>query len=366
MNAALLEGLRVLDLGIWRPVPYATQLLVEMGADVIKVEPPGGDPMRVFPPLFEVLNAGKRNVVLDLKAQAGRARVLELATQADVFMEGFRPGVADRLGVGWEDVRRANAAIVYCSISGYGASGPLAQVPGHDVNYQAYAAVLTPKGGPPRAGTLPVGDLGAGMAAAMAVLAACLRARATGEGDRIDIGITDVLATWTGAVGTLTPAGSPLPMDGLPGYGVYLTADDRYLAMGVLAEHHFWSGLCAALDLGHLAGLGLNERIRRKAELDAEVAAAVGRRSLADAQQALEAHDVPVAPVLDRAQMLALGHFRERGTVLAEAPTLSGGGPAMGHPARYAVHPSRPPGPVPSLEGDVADDTGPLTWLPRP
>jgi crotonobetainyl-CoA:carnitine CoA-transferase CaiB-like acyl-CoA transferase len=364
VTSSLLEGLRVLDLGIFRPVPYATQLLVEMGADVLKVEPPGGDPMRVFPPLFEVLNAGKRNVVVDLKDEAGRTRVLALAADADVVMEGFRPGVADRLGVGYDAVAAVNPAIVYCSISGYGATGPLAQVPGHDANYQAYAGVLTPMGGQPKPGTLPVGDLGAGMAAAMAVLAACWRARASGEGERIDIGIADVLATWTGAVGTMKPRGSPVEMRGMPGYGVYLTADDRYLALGVLAEPHFWQGLCAALDLGALAGVELNERVRRKEELDAEVAAAIALRTRAVAQKALEAHDVPVAPVLDRHEMLALDHFRQRGTVLAEAPTLTGGGPAMGHPAVYRHHPARPPGPVPTLDG-TGDGEEPARWLAR-
>ena len=183
MSAALLEGVRILDLGIWRPVPYATQLLVEMGADVIKVEPPGGDPMRVFPELFAVLNAGKRSIVIDLKDEDGVAEVLALAADADAVMEGFRPGVADRLGVGYEALRTINPAIVYCSISGYGADGPLAQVPGHDVNYQAYAGVLRPRGGAPSFGSLPVGDLGAGVTAAMATIAACLRARTTGEGE---------------------------------------------------------------------------------------------------------------------------------------------------------------------------------------
>src|SRR4051794_17643970 len=108
MPHGLLSGVRVLDFGIWRPVPYATQLLVEMGADVIKVEPPRGDPMRVFPDLFAVLNAGKRAVAVDLKAQADRERILDLARAADVAMEGFRPGVADRLGVGYDALRAVN------------------------------------------------------------------------------------------------------------------------------------------------------------------------------------------------------------------------------------------------------------------
>ena len=139
-----MEGLRALDLEIWRPVPYATQLLVEMGADVLKVEPPGGDPMRHYPELFESVNAGKRSIVVDIKEDAGRDEVLGLAAGADALMEGFRPGVTDRLGVGYQAVRAVNPAIVYCSISGYGATGPLADVPGHDINYQAYAGVLRP------------------------------------------------------------------------------------------------------------------------------------------------------------------------------------------------------------------------------
>ncbi len=142
----LLAGIRVLDLSIWRPGPYATQLLVELSADVVKVEPPGGDPMRVFPTLFAVLNAGKRSAAVDLKDDAGRHAVLARAKDADVVVEGFRPGVVRTLGVDDESIRRVCPSIVYCSISGYGQTGPLAEVPGHDVNYQAWAAVLEPRG----------------------------------------------------------------------------------------------------------------------------------------------------------------------------------------------------------------------------
>ena len=355
----LLDGLRILDLGIWRPVPYATQLLAEMGADVLKVEPPGGDPMRVFPELFDVLNAGKRSIVVDMKEASGRDEVLCLAAEADAVLEGFRPGVTDRLGVGYDDVRAVNPAIVYCSISGYGATGPLADVPGHDVNYQAYAGVLRPRGGPPVAGTLPVGDLGAGVTAAMTTLAACLRARASGEGERIDVAIADVLATWTGAVGQLTPVGSPLPMNGLPGYGTYATSDDAYLSVGVLVEPHFWSGMCRALGLEDLDGLELGERIRRKDELDEAVAGSLSKMTLAEAKARLEDHDVPVAPALDRAGMLELEHFRRRGTVVADS-RRAGAPPAMGHPARYAVHPARQLAPVPGLGDDPT-----RRWLER-
>jgi crotonobetainyl-CoA:carnitine CoA-transferase CaiB-like acyl-CoA transferase len=360
VGGALLEGVRILDLGIWRPVPYATQLLVEMGADVIKVEPPGGDPMRVFPELFAVLNAGKRSTVVDLKSEDGVGEVLTLARDADAVMEGFRPGVADRLGVGYDALRAVNPAVVYCSISGYGADGPLARVPGHDVNYQAYAGVLRPRGGVPNFGSLPVGDLGAGMTAAMATIAACFRARATGEGERIDVGIADVLATWNGAVGQLTPVGSRLAMNGLPGYGTYPTSDGQWVALGVLTEAPFWSGLCQGLGLEHLDGLDLAQRIERKQELDAAVAEEIARRPLAEVVVALKEHDVPVSPVLDRDEMLQLEHFRQRGTVISDGDLLGDGRSIMGHPARYELHPARLPGPVPGVGDDAA-----CSWMPR-
>src|SRR3954454_18681395 len=123
MTDGLLDGLRVLDFTIWRPGPYASQLLAELGADVLKVEPPGGDPMRVYAGLFASLSADKRSVVLDLKNEADRERALELAAEADVVVEGYRPGVADRLGIGYDDVRKVNQSVIYCSVSGLGEDG---------------------------------------------------------------------------------------------------------------------------------------------------------------------------------------------------------------------------------------------------
>jgi len=169
MTPGLLSGLRVLDLSVWRPGPYATQLLAEIDADVIKVEPPGGDPMRTYPELFASLSANKRSIVLDLKQDADRARALELAAAADVVIEGFRPGVVARLGVAYEHVRAVNHAIVYCSLSGMGQHGPLALAPAHDLNYQAWAGALRPEGNEPVVGRLPIADLAGGVFAAFAI-----------------------------------------------------------------------------------------------------------------------------------------------------------------------------------------------------
>ena len=230
----LLSGVRVLDLSIWRPGPYATQLLAEMGAEVIKVEPPGGDPMRVYLELFASLNADKRSIELDLKSEEGRARALELAAEADVVIEGFRPGVAARLGVDDDAVRAVNPSVVYCSLSGMGQDGPLALAPGHDLAYMAWAGVLAPHGGPPVVPAVPMADLAGGMAAAMAICAAVVRQLRTGEGERIDVAMTDVLATWTGAATNRTAHDEEdrAGRRGVPGYGTFETADGRHLVLG--------------------------------------------------------------------------------------------------------------------------------------
>jgi len=310
---ALLSGLRVLDLSIWRPGPYATSLLVGLGADVLKVEPPGGDPMRRYTGLFASINAGKRSVVLDLKEGGGRDRVLTLADEADVLVEGFRPGVVARLGVDEATVRLRNPALVYCSVSGYGQVDGRATLPGHDVNYQAWAGALAPEGGPASLPPLPIADLAAGLTAAFGICAAVLGRAATGQGTYLDVSMTDVLATWTGRTGSGAGAdeaaggrGSAGPT---PGYGLFATADGGDVALGVLDEQHFWSALCGELGLGEVAGLSFEERCGRGAELQASIRGAVAQCPRGELVERLVAAGVPVAPVLDRPGMLASAPF---------------------------------------------------------
>ena len=342
----LLAGVRVLDLSIWRPGPYATQLLVEMGADVVKVEPPGGDPMRVFPTLFAVLNAGKRSAAVDLKTETGRMAVLARAGDADVVVEGFRPGVVRALGVDHDSVRRVNASIVYCSISGYGQTGPLATVPGHDVNYQAWAAVLEPRPGEgPVVARPPIADLAGGVYAAMAVCAALVRRARTGDGESIDVSMTDILASWTGAVPPLTLPGGQSVGGQVPGYGTFATADGGWIALGVISEDHFWSALMGTLGLDDAASLSFAERLALGNGLAARVEEAIAVRDREYLVRELGAAGVPVAPVLSQREMLGAQSFRSRGTV-ADGPD---GGPVMQHPLQYRNHPARVPPDVPPL-----------------
>jgi crotonobetainyl-CoA:carnitine CoA-transferase CaiB-like acyl-CoA transferase len=304
----LLAGLRVLDVSIWRPGPYATSLLVALGADVLKLEPPGGDPMRHYAGLFAPINAGKRSIVLDLKDAAGRARALDLAAAADVLVEGFRPGVMSRLGLDYPTVRARNAGIVYCSISGYGQSGPRAMLPGHDLNYQAWAGALKPEGGPAAMPPLPAADLAAGMSAAFGICAAVLGRQATGEGTYLDVSMTDVMATWTGPAPAEESArrGAPTPV---PGYGLFETVDGRQVALGVVNEPHFWASLCGALGLDDVAELDFGERSRRGRELQHAVAAAVATRGRDEILATLTEAGVPISPVLDRAEMVAAAPY---------------------------------------------------------
>jgi crotonobetainyl-CoA:carnitine CoA-transferase CaiB-like acyl-CoA transferase len=344
--SGLLEGLRVLDFTIWRPGPYATQLLAELGAEVLKVEPPSGDPMRVYAGLFDSLSADKRSVALDLKHEAGRARALELATDADVVVEGYRPGVAERLGIGYEAVRAVNPSVIYCSVSGLGQDGPLAQASGHDINYLAWSGALTPEGGEPREPAVPVADLSGGMAAAFAICAAVVRKLKTGEGERIDVAMADVLATWTGAVAPHAE-GTDEEARGVPGYGTFETADRTFVALGVLTEDHFWRPLCSVLELADDVGaLGFVDRMARGGELQRQIADAIRNRPRDALVGELLGAGVPVSPVYDRSEMVGLRHFIERRAVTTE----DWADPATGFPVRLVNHPATRKEPPPELD----------------
>jgi crotonobetainyl-CoA:carnitine CoA-transferase CaiB-like acyl-CoA transferase len=343
----LLAGVRVLDLSIWRPGPYATQLLVELGADVVKIEPPGGDPMRVFPTLFAVLNAGKRSAAVDLKDASGKKAVLDAVAEADVVVEGFRPGVVRGLGVDDESVRRVNPDVVYCSISGYGQHGPLAEHPGHDINYQSWAATLEPRSPDeePVVPRPPIADLAGGAYAAFAVCAALVRRSRTGEGESIDVSMTDVLASWTGAVPPLTLPDGQAVGGQVAGYGTFQTADGGWIALGVISEDHFWTGLTRTLALDDAAALTFPERLALGSSLTERIAKAIAERDRDDVVRELAAAGVPASPILSQPEMVRAEVFRARGTV-ADGP---GGEAVMQHPLQYRYHPARTPHEVPPL-----------------
>ncbi len=349
--SGLLAGMRVLDLSAWRPMPHATQILADLGAEVLKVEPPGGDPMRGYPEIFASVARGKRSIVLDLRTEAGSARALELAAAADVVCESWRPGVADRLGLGYETVVEANPTVIYCSLTGFGQDGPLRDVPGHDVNFQAIAGALAPRRPElaPEVSRLPVADLEGGTVCAMLICAAWAHRIATGEGERIDVAMADVVAWWVGTRSGTANAEAGSRTVGSPGYGVFRAADGAWIALGVLAEQRLWDAICRALGLEELAPLTFAARLARTDEINAMIAERIAGLGSEVALARLESFGAPVTPVLSPEGATEHPQLRGRGFHLETEAGL-----VARLPARLRGDGIAPSGRVAALDADRA------------
>jgi crotonobetainyl-CoA:carnitine CoA-transferase CaiB-like acyl-CoA transferase len=261
-----LSGVLVLDFTTLLPGPLATLMLAEAGAEVIKIERPGGEDMRVMPPrlgdeaaVFALLNRGKKSLVMDLKNEKDRKCLTPLLKKADVVVEQFRPGVMERLGLGFAAVKAINSRIVYCSISGYGQQGPRAGEAGHDINYQALTGLLALQPGPIDRPVVPpalVADIGGGTMPAVINILLGLRQRdLTGQGVYLDIAMTDAMFTFAWyayAIGQATgkfPAPGELRLvGGSPRYQLYPTKDGKLVACGAL-EQKFWLAFCNVVGL---------------------------------------------------------------------------------------------------------------------
>jgi crotonobetainyl-CoA:carnitine CoA-transferase CaiB-like acyl-CoA transferase len=297
-----LAGTTVVDLSQQLPGPFATLLLRTLGAHVVKVEPPGGDvARRIDPEMFRRMAADKELVTLDLKDDADRAKLHELVAGADAFVEGFRPGVAARLAADWDTLRELNPRLVYCSLSGYGADGPLADRPGHDVNYLALAAGLA--AGPLDGETLirvPWVDLAAGTDAALLILAGLMQARETGLGRHLELAMLDAAAIWAGA--------KPPRPGGEGAYGVFVAADDGRVAVAVL-EAEQWVRLCQAFGwedwLADPAFADHDRRRARHAEVTARLREAIAARPVEALVDLAVEHDVGISAVNDAATAAA-------------------------------------------------------------
>ena len=323
--AGPLAGLRVLDLTRLLPGPVATMHLADLGAEVIKVEDTGaGDYARAMGPaerattgrdgdslFFRLVNRNKKSLRLDLKQAAGVEVFMRLARNADVIFESFRPGVVDKLGIGYDAVRTINPRIVYCAVTGYGQTGPWAELAGHDINYLATAGLLDQIGthdgqcsGAPAVPNLQIGDLlGGALTPLLGVLAAVIGAKTSGRGSHVDVAMTDAVLAHTIfplvstlAYGQPAPRGADLLTGGVPCYGVYRTADDRYLAVGAL-EPKFWQALCAAIGRPDLAPFGLATGSEGK-RVKTELASLIAAQPLVHWESEFAGADCCVTPVL--------------------------------------------------------------------
>ena len=302
-----LEGVRVLDLSRLLPGPFATLILSDLGADVIKVEDTGaGDYLRGFGRPFDVINRDKRSIVIDLKQPQGVAVFRRLAKTADVVLESFRPGVLDKLGIGYEALAKENPGIIVCAISGYGATGPYRDRAGHDLNYIGIAGVLGlggAKDGPPVMPGVQIADFAGGLWAALGVCAALAGRGKSGRGQLIDVSMTEgalafLMFELANSFAGATPRrGAGALNGGLACYGVYETSDGKFLSVGAL-EPKFWIALNQAIgrkpDLSEIAGPP-----DQQARVRADIAGILKSKTRAEWEAFFADKDVLVEPVLD-------------------------------------------------------------------
>lgn len=344
MLNTLLPGFKVLDLSQYIPGPYATLLLSDMGADVIKVEPPQGDPMRTFgpvaddglSPLYRVLNGNKTIVHLDLKTVEGKAELERLVQQADALVESFRPGVLPRLGFGPERLQSLNPRLIHCALSGYGQTGPLALQAGHDLTYMALTGALSLMGTEetPVIPFPPIADHAGAMHAVMAILAAAVRQSREGVGVSIDVSLFEsalgmnALGLTLGLTGPVLPE-TDLLNGGAACYRLYRCKDGRFAALAPL-EPKFWRAFCLAVERP--------DWIDRQGEpmpqtaLIAEIAALFLTRTLDEWSAVLTPVDCCFDPVLMPAESLRHPHVVDRGYV--KTGSAGGGMAEVVFPAR--------------------------------
>lgn len=356
-----LSGIKVVDLSQFLPGPMLTVMMADQGADVVKVEPAAGDPARQMAPFedghsvwFRNLNRGKRAVTLDLKSDAGRAALWALIDDADVFVEGFRPGVVTRLGFGYDAVAARNPGIVYISISAFGQDGPLKDHPAHDMAAQAFAGFLSVNDGPdgtPVVPGVPAADMAAGLTGLSAVLMALIGRERTGKGDYIDCAMLDSLLPWCAHIAGSAIAGGEPPrsamqrsLGGAAFYNVYPTKDGRHVCLAG-RELKFAKALLTALDRMDLYALAEAEAGPAQLPLRNFLAETFLTRTRDEWVHWFHDKDVAFAPVLDFAEALAEPNMTARG-LLVEAD----GAHHLAPPIRFAGEAAWTPGATPTLQ----------------
>jgi alpha-methylacyl-CoA racemase len=328
-----LDGVTVLDCSSVGPASRCSRILADYGALVVKVGPtPAKSGVQIQPPFFTYsAGRGTKRVQIDLKAPRGKAAFLKLAATAQVVIESYRPGVVARLGIGYDDVRAVNAAIVYCSTSGYGQDGPQATWAGHDLNYLADGGFLAMSGtradgGPALPGATIADAAGGGMHAAIAILAALVRARTTGQGAFLDVSVAEGVLALMGltidehlATGRVPAPGGDLLTGKYACYDVYPARDGKWLSVAAI-EPAFWANFCRLLELPQWSKHQLDDE--RQDAIRADVRRVLATRDRDDWIERLAGNDTCVAPVREIAELPGLDqHAARRAFVDAEHPT---------------------------------------------
>lgn len=369
-----LEGIRVLDLSHMLPGPFSTMLLADMGAEVIKVEAPGGgDGFRLREPkvnkegsAFLLVNRGKKSCVLDLRTAEGLERFMALAASADVLLEQYRPGTADRLGIGYEAVKKVNPGIIYCSLSGYGQTGPYRDMPGHDINYLSISGVLDTigrKNEAPALAGVQIADMCGAQWAAISVLLALLAKKNSGEGQYIDLSMTDAVLPWLSlfvsdyaANGTVSSRGETRSSGMYAYYNLYETGDGRYVSLGA-AEPKFWAAFCRAV--GHEEWTERQMAVGEEGEdLIGEVAAMFRTRSQKEWTDLLFDRNCCFTPVNNIEEALSDPQLLHRGMRISLSHPVEGELLNFAFPVKFSGMKAAEPAPPPAYGEHTAQFTG--------
>ena len=316
-----LAGIRVVDFSMFVPGPFCSAIFADLGAEVIKVEAPRGDPGRSYVPVqFRMENRNKRSLALDLKSPSSRKVVERLARRCDIAIEGFRPGVARRLDIDYESLKKANPKIVYCSISGYGQTGPWRDRPGHDVNYVAAAGALAFSGQwlkSPVRSSLPLADMAGGAFAAIAILAALQERSSSGKGSYLDLSLFESAFFWAAQRHSLDPEADPRAHI-FPVNDVFETADGKRLTLGILEEHFWENFLKVAPELRDERFA--TDPLRRKHgdELSRRIEKTILARGAEEWLKLLNENDVPVDLCVTPAEAKENAQLQERQAVSGE------------------------------------------------
>ncbi|MFC4292385.1 CaiB/BaiF CoA transferase family protein [Sphingorhabdus arenilitoris] len=359
MGQGKLSGVKVVDLTLFLPGPMLTMMMADQGAEVVKVEPPGGDPARNMEPFeashsvwFTNANRGKKSIVCDLKTDAGKSALWELIEGADVFVEGFRPGVMQRLGFDYAAVAARNPAIIYCSLTAFGQHGALADHPAHDMAVQALSGFLSVNDGQDGVPVVPgvaSADMAGGLTALSAILMALIGRASSGRGDYIDIAMFDAILPWCVHTASSAIVGGDSPrsheqrsLGGAAFYQVYETADNRHIVLGA-REEKFVRNLLGAL--GHADRV--EEALRpagQQGDLIELLRSIFAQKTQGDWTHWFADKDVAFAPVLNFREAFDSAHLQDR-ALIVEAKGRHHIAPAI----RYASEDAWLPGKVPDL-----------------
>ncbi len=338
-----LDGVRVISMAHLYPGPYCTMLLGDLGAEVIVIEQIGtGDPARLIPGYLSVINRNKRSITVNLKSPKGKEIIHKLAKVSDVFIEGHRPGVVERLGIDYTSLKKLNSDIIYCSISGYGQSGPCRDEPAHDITFQGIAGMLSGAGASPVHNPwVAIADLSSAMFATIGILAALRVKERYSKGQYIDISLLDGLISWMSV-----PLGSYFALGhahrtNWPAYGCYKTKDDKYITLSTTVEDHFWKKLCGAIGRDDLSPMSLSLRVERGEELKKTLGEAFLSRTRDEWLMVLRTADVPCGPVLTLSEMVKNPQVLYRGMIVDIENSTGERIKQVAHPIKFSETPAK-------------------------